>query len=54
MPTHAVIGVSVCAGLMVIENTLSAFSDAHTDFDQPRKPHLDSMAPAFTSAPVRA
>lgn len=46
-------GVSVCAGLMVIENTLSAFSNAHTDLDQPRKPHLESMALAFTSALIR-
>jgi hypothetical protein len=37
---YCVMGVSVCAGLMVVENMLSAFSDAHMDLDQPRKPHL--------------
>lgn len=37
---HAVIELAVCAGLIVIENSLSAFSAAHTDLDHPRKPHL--------------
>ena len=43
-------GVFVCAGLMVIENTLSAFSDAHTDLDQPRKPHLNSIGASIANA----
>jgi hypothetical protein len=44
---HCVMGVSVCAGLMVTENTLSAFSAAHIDLDHPRKPHLGSTIPAL-------